>query len=667
MIGTIPYKNGKPQLSPSSYSPTTEVREFTARIKDDYKIGDEIMHKSFAEFDDNSPLTIAERDQKRFNIYVGPQSQDPDEKWRFHGMRPTTRNKVIQMAARVVSSMLYPEVFAQNDASKEDKDAAMVMRDLIEWNIRNSDYEMTWVYNIIAMMVNPVAYISVDFVESMQKVKERLENGKIKTREVIDELVSGLQCNNTPMDEILIANAYEHDLQKQRFIIRKRFIEFEEAKARYGEHENWHAIKPGVRVLFSETDGLFYEQYDDELQTLVEEVIYYNRLEDLEVPFVNGVYLGDTEVNANPMKHRRSVLTKKGEVVEVPVYPYAKGGFEPIDEKRFYFYKSLVSKMWWDDQLLNRMWQLTMDGTFLSVIPPIGITGEEAIGSSVMIPGSQNVFENENTKIFPITAGINPGAGYAAMQKAEQALAEDSQDNILGGQLPGTKQTATATRLAQQNAMVQMGLFGRMYGSMVKQVGYLMVDVIIHHQTIASVDELSSKMKYNTFIMPNTNQNGKRVTKRIEFTDEMFGEEEVSPEKKLAMESKVLQEEGGIKGETRIYKVNPEKFARLRFQIYIEPDQMEIKSKELEKAMKLEAYTLLVQNPLIMANPDNLEAVTRDFLVEPLTKESEKYLQKPKPMQEQLPPAGNTQRSNLPQQIQGNNSLSRLVNAETPR
>jgi len=126
-------------------------------------------------------------------------------------------------------------------------------------------------------------------------------------------------------------------LQRQRFIIRKRLIDYDEAKAIYGEHTNFSYVSPGIKVLYNSSDGMFYEQFDENIPTLCEEATYFNRREDIQVVFINGIYMGDSNVNANPIKHRDNKNR--------PKYPYVKFGAEPIDEKSFYFYKSLVARL----------------------------------------------------------------------------------------------------------------------------------------------------------------------------------------------------------------------------------------------------------------------------------------------------------------------------------
>ena len=92
--------------------------------------------------------------------------------------------------------------------------------------------------------------------------------------------------------------------------------------------------------------------------------------------------------NSNPFNHRRMSLIGD-EWKSIPIYPFAKSGFEPLDPAgRFYYYKSAAFKEFWDDASQNRMYQLAQDGTYLDVIKPLFMSGVAKIDQTVMVPGA---------------------------------------------------------------------------------------------------------------------------------------------------------------------------------------------------------------------------------------------------------------------------------------
>ena len=641
----------------SGYNPPKEIADFIAQIKKDYQIGIDNLIRAYSEFGSEglSALLVAERDKKAFNSYELPTSEDEDEKWRWKGIRPITRNKIISIAGHFIATMLFPNIFAQNEQDEEDKDAASLMKDLILWNIENSNYKISYLFGIVAALVNPVAYLEVEFAEIIREIKEKNAQGKITIREAIDELMSGFKLHNVPMDEILFDNPYEYEFQKQRFIGRRRFISYDDAKARFGKDDNWEYVKPGIRVVFDVPTQTFYDVLDESNPTLVEWFIYYNRNEDSEVNFINGVYLGEDNIQANLIKHRRVSKDLKNKPILIPVYKYLKFGYSPIDEKRFYFYKSAVNELGPQQRLVDRMWQMVMDGTFLEVIPPLAVIGNQVIGSNIFYPGAITTFKDRETTINPLRVGSNLTTGYNAMVTAEQDLNATGRTPNLPAQ-SGT----TAFEVSQeiQQSRIQLGVFGAMMAEMVNQLGLLMIDVILQHQTVGDIEEITAgeaKLKYKKFLLPNQKEQGKNVTKVIELSDEEFnGSMDESLE--------ILQQEGGMDADKRIYKVNPSLFRRMKFLVSVNPDQLIPKNEIFDKALKLETYDRLIQNPFV-----DQEAVTRDFLVETYAKgESAKYMRKEIGM---LPPetpgrsstTAGTRPGNLVSQITGNSRLAELI------
>lgn len=659
MVGQLTFdKSGKlitPNAELSSYSPSVEVRNLTAQVKTDYETGISILTRPYREFGGEglSPLSVADRDQLAFNSYEEPQSEDPDEKWRWKGIRPITRNKIISIAGHFIAAILYPNIYAQNEQDEEDKDAANLMKDMVLWNIENSNYKISYLFGIISALVNPVSYLEVEFAEVICKVKEKTKNGKITYREAIDEILSGYKLHNVPLDEMLIDNAYEYDIQKQRFLIRKRLVSWDEARKRFGKSDNWEFVRPGIKTVFDVPSQTFFNVQDESNDTLVEWVTYYNRYEDLQIEFVNGVYVGDENVEANIMKHRRAAKDVEGKPVLMPVYPFVKFGYSPIDEKRFFFYKSAVNELGPQQRLIDRMWRMVMDGTFLDVLPPVGVTGNQVITSNIIYPGAITTFTDRETSITPLRTGGNQVSGMNAITIAEA----DLNNTAKIPQLPG-KSGTTAFEVSQsiQQAKIQLGIFGAMISEMVMGLGLLTIDVILQHQTVGDIEEITGgnvRMKYKSFLLPRQQEGGKEVTKRIELVNE-------DVENTFENSLKILEEEGGMDSDKRIYRVNPNKFRRMKFLVRINPEEILPKNEIFDKAFKLEAYDRMIQNPLV-----DQEAVTRDFLIEPLVKgEVDKYIKKDigLPTPEQGRPQGKTPNSgSIVSEITGNSPLAEMI------
>lgn len=625
----LPYdKKGNILAEKSDYKPSKKAQQRRMQMLRDFQYGYETMNKPFAEFNDMSVIQRMNNDQKAFNIYQAPADADPDLSWKSNAIRPITRNKVISVAAHLTGAVIFPGVEAQNEQDEEDKDAAQVMRDLIEWANEQANYEKTFMYGVIAALVDPAVIINTEFAKSTRTVKEMNEDGTWTSKEVEDEIFSGFQDSIVPINELYINDIYESDIQKQGFLIRRRAIDYSVAMSKYGDNKSFQKyVRPGIQIMFNDRDGLFYQQYDESLRgRLVEEIIYYNRVEDLQLIFVNGVLLTDPD-QPNPRKDKK--------------YPFAKTGYEPINNGRFFYYKSLVFKMSTDQQVIDTLYRMVIDGTYLKLMPPAVVYGNETINASVMTPGTITQFGNSDTKLEPLNIANDLSAGYNTLDKVERSLSEGSAQDLANVQGGTGRVTALQIARIEENAKVMLGLFGRMIGFMVKEFGHLRISDIIQHLTVAEVDEITSEsgeMKFRNFTISDKAGVGK--SRKIEFDMNMPSDENgMADESEIENEQyNLFQREGGMDSKSQIYKVNPGLFRKRKFLIKVTPDTLIPPSASAIRELNIEEYDRAIANPLA-----NQEAIFRDLLlaVYPGTKENpDKYIMKPEQMNPMQIPGG---------------------------
>ncbi len=607
MIGTLSYKKNsdKPENALSAYQPSNDVLEMTQKVRRAYEDGWETQNRPFAELNNRSPLQRADEDQMAWLSWT-PEPYEGEDDWRWNGVRPITRNRVISTAAHLTSQLLVPQAFAQNDFQEEDRAAANVMRDMIEYNIKRSNYTTAFLFGVISGLVNPVSYFKVDYSMGWQDI---WEDGNLK--KVVDDVYSGFQHSLVPIEDVLISNPYEFEFQKQDWIIEKEYISYGQAQAECGDHPNFIHVEAGKKVLLHD-DGMFYDVEDEE-EDLVEKVVYKCRRSDEEVKFLGGIYMGNENVDYNPLIHR----TNKNK----PKYNLVKYGYEPIDEMKFYYYKSLVAKMSNDQEAADRQWQMYFDASFLNTFPPTITMGAGKIDRSVITP-AMNTDLPENAKIEPLNVG-NPNVALQALREAERSLTESSQDPQASGIQQGPQKTARESILLERNAETQLGLAAKMIGVMVTDIGGLLVDDIIRYQTIGELSEITGEMTYQTFILDGKIKGGKEKSSYIKFTDRFAGRE-MSKEERMKEELKLFE---NAEDEQDIYEVNPYAFARMDYLITIDAEEALKRNDAFERAFKLETYDRAIANPLVQQDPEALQKITRDFLFEPLMKgEASKYL-----------------------------------------
>ena len=599
---------GKTKVPVSNYKPTEEELTVRSMIIKHFTLGDLNMRKPRREFNDLALLVRAQIDRMAFNSYQ-PNDGDPlegniSQAWKSNAMRPTTRNKVISIAAHATARILFPKIFAEDEQSENQEDAAQVMEDLMEWSGQQSDYTKTGLYATINALIEPASIVYTDYSETYRKVKsEKQPDGTWKWTEVLDDTLSGFQEAIVPVDELYIENFYEHDIQKQGWLIWRRVHNYSLMEAKYGHLPNFQYVKPGVQIIYDDANRLFYEVYDSSMRgEMCEEIIYWNRTNDLKIIMVNGVMLTDFD-NPNPRQDK--------------MYPFTKFGYELIDGGRCFYYKSLVFKMNQDAKVINTLYQMIMDGTYLQLFPPMINKGGETIGSDVLIPGAVTTFSDPNADLRPLTTANNIGAGINALGQVEASISETSMDQWMSGAnsnqmkgVGGSRTSAYAMSIIQQNANTLLGMFVQMISIFVKDFGELRVGDILQYMTIADVTKIEddTPLVFKAFILHNKQSEGKQINKKIKFDATL--PDEASDEGMDDLSRETVEMQGGSKSKNELWRVNPGLFRELKYSVAINPDVLNPMSQDMEKQMGLEAYDRLIQNP--MADP---EMVTKEFLL----------------------------------------------------
>lgn len=560
-----------------------DVRKLWQKVRDDYFKAYSLQNRPFEEFDQLSLLQRMNLDQQTWGAFVGANYSPADQSWRWQGRKNTARNKIIGILAHVVSAMLYPFVYAYNEDNKEDELTARVMRIIIENHLRKTKYEDKFLYMMCSALVNPAVFAQVEYVEALQKIKYK-RDGKWIIEEVVDEIMTGIHLNLVPVDQMMLGDFYTSDLQDQPYIIRVRRVSYDEAKKLYGGKyflkgtDVFDSVQKGdlTQVVGAGRDYQTIYNIDWTIadQNFVQVLTAYYKADDLEVEFVGGVLMGnyDDSYNTNPFKQRRLTTNKKGEYVTMPVYPFAKTGFEPIDpNRRFAYYKSASHKEFWDDASLNRAYQLLQDSSYLGAFPPTMISGVTNIESSIMVPG-YTFGAPRDTALNPAYQQRNVPSLQLLLNENRDDMSLSTQDQLQSGVAqPGV--TATASLKAQQNAQIIMTVFATMISSLVRDIGQLYVDNVLLHTTQGEVDTTvpdSLVAKYRT-VRLQTKEDGKDMNNIIKF-DPNMSLPTFNQSKADKLEWELYNKNGQDEPTAYEYVVDPYKFAKAQFAVYVDPD-----------------------------------------------------------------------------------------------
>lgn len=621
-------KKGEIQDEYSDYMPNQNTLDVQSMILKQFVLGTVNMYTPRVEFNDLSLIVRDQYDQMAFNTYQPNNGQawegSPQSAWRSRAIRPVVRNKCMSIAAHATARLIFPKVFAFNNQSDEQIEAAMIMEDLMEWSGDISNYPYTALMRVITAMASPASIGYTEYGEVTRLVKrEKNSDGTWREERIKDEAYPCFMDEVVPVGQLYIQNMFEPDIQKQGYLIWRKVYSFSEAQNKYSQYDNFKYVHPGVQTIFDDANRQFYYVYDPNMrQEDVEEIIYWNKNLDLKIIMVNGIMLTECD-NPNPRNDK--------------LYPFDKFGYEPINN-RFFYYKSLSFKLQHDSEIVNTLYQMVIDGTYLSIFKPMVNVGGEIIASDVIVPGAVTTLSDPNADLRAINVGSDLKAGLETLSVVENSINESSQEPQQNGQQNGSSQTAYEISVLEKNADTVLGLFLQMISKHVRDYGKLRLGDIVQYLTLPEVAEISGnpELTYKTFFMKGTGDKNKKVSFDSSIPDTMTKDEH------LDASYGVLQDEK--EKDMQIAKVNPSMFRELQYMVTISPDILNPRSNDLERAYNLEDFDRMVAAPPGMFDPE--ETAKLLLTSNPNTKQDpDKYLAKQPQPGSQMP----LQQAGMPQ------------------
>lgn len=610
----------KKEAQLSDYDPSQEEKDMLSKIIKDFTLGYVTMYTPRVEFDDLCVIDRMTVDQMSFNVYRPNNGMPPlgeTDAWKSRAVRPVVRNKTISICAHATARLIFPMVYAEDENSDDQYDSATVMGGLMEYANEQSGYNMNALKRTLTALTDPASVGYTEYSEVYRTVKRStVQKGVYAHEQMLDETLSGFQHYVVPCDELFIENFYEPDVQKQAWLIWRKVISYDQAQAKYGNCPNFQYVSPGVQILYNDANQSFYQVYDTNMRPYdCEEVIYFNKRLDVKVAVVNRVMMTPHD-NPNPRNDK--------------LYPFDVFGYELINNRCFY-YKSLVNKLGPEADIINTLYPMITDGTYLNVIPPMFAISDNIVDTSVIVPGMVTTFESPNSQLNPINTGNNLQAGMNMLTEVQEKIGETAGDvTIDPTQLANTDPTAYTISRVEARAATVLGLFVKMISTHVKDYGTLVMGDITQFLTLPQIEliEDNAPLVYKTFLLRNKKDTGKKRGKKIMFDSSIpMGPEDHNTRLKRSLAIKTEEEQKGM----AIFKVNPEFFRNLKYTCVITPDVLSPMSEELERAYGLEDFDRMVAHPDIF---DQEEAGRLFLQGSPLTrKDPDKYMLKKNPLQ----------------------------------
>lgn len=570
----------------SLYQETPQEKDETVAFLKDFRNAWQTMHLPRPELNDLSLYQRHIVDMLAFNTYQendgNPMEQDRLGGWKSRAIRPIVRNKAISIAAHETARAIIPKIFAYNQNDDEQADAAKVMSYLVDWAREQANYSHQALYRVIASLYSPISWGYSEYTEVYRWVKDTKESNIWKYKQILDEDESGFQHTPISTDQVFFPNFFERDEQKQDFLILRRIISYDKAKARYGNVENFKFVKPGIQIIMDDANSSFYQVYDPHMRGEdVEEVIRWRKSNDSRTVKVNGVWMTDCDA-PNPRQDHQ--------------YPFDAFYYLPINE-RCIAGKSLVFAMQSDANIANTLYQMIIDGTYLNLFPPTITTGSDKVGLDVIVPGLNVAFSDKDVEINPLRTADGQSLQTArdTLEKVESSIAESSQDPVQQGQNPGTPSTAYEISRIEQNAATVLGLSMKFISQHAIKYGKLVLSDILQYMTVAEAAQVTDEgLVYKTFYAKEPGKTGKM--NKVKF--DLNLPDTLSDDEKMEMSFKILEEQGGLKADTTLWKVKPDLFRTYKYQYTVDSDVLNPRSADLIRAFDLETYDRAIANPV---------------------------------------------------------------------
>lgn len=613
---------------PSLYNPTPLERQCLNEFLDDFRRGWQTMHLARPEFNDMSLYQRHIVDMLAFNTYQendgNPMMEDRLGGWQSQAMRPIIRNAAVSIAAHQTARQLVPKIFAYNKNDEEQEDAAEVMCYLVDWAREQANYPHMALYRNIMALYSPISWGYSEYSDVYQNVQNgKNADGSPQFKQVLNEDESGFKHNPVSTDQVYFANFYEREVQKQDFIIYRRIMSYDAAKAKYGAFKNFQYVKPGIIVTMDDANRGYYQVYDPHMRDKdVEVVIRWRKSTDSREVIINGVLISEPYA-ANPRADHQ--------------YPWDAFYYLPINE-RCIAGKSLVFSLQSDARLANEFYQMISDATKLNLFPPTITTGSDKAAMDVIVPGLNLAFQDSDVKVNTLQTANSQTINTAmeTLQKIEESLHESSQGPLQQGQITPGSSTAYEISRIEQNAATVLGLSIKFFTyAHVIPYGKLLISDILQYLTMPDAAKITGDggLVYKTFYAQEPGKNGLR--NKIQFDANL--PDEMTEDQKMQLSWELLKAQGGLKSNTTLYKVNPVLFREHKFKFAVDADVLNPRSAELERAFDLETYDRAVASPVA-----DQEKIFTDLLMSsnPKTERNpERYVMKQKPSIPAMQPA----------------------------
>lgn len=555
------------------YKPSEKILDSIWESYDHYMTWKSLKENAYKQFNGSNLLDWLQNSREKFWGYK-PLYEDPDTVNFFF---PETRNNVILMLSKLVSMKLKPSF---EGVEGFDIIKATILQDLFESYLRGGNRKLNTLWQQLYQLINGTLITHVAYESRKRDIKTitKYDPSTGETLYKVDKLddsdIEETICN---LEDIFIPKIWEPDMQKQRKVIWRTLLKFDDFKNDFKDYDNVDLVHSGMQFADSSiyADYLAYDVRSGDFVELLKE---YDTDKDEYKMIANGVLLNPIKVLGNdecaplPWNHKE--------------LPFAKSVWEPIDAN-FFYGMSLPQKVRSSQEALNEMMELILERERRYAASPI-ITSDPNAENGIQFKAG-NIYQVGDINAYKELT-INPtGNSTWNLVTVLQSLMGRTSAGGTGPTLP-SRQPRSATEKAAEGEQQkeQAGLYFFFFEDFMKQKTWLVLKNMVQFYTTSQIEKEIGTKKYNKIIALNDIKlvSGGVGSREIRITE--------SPSKSKDLEKESWARSLLGKEKVEIIEVTPQTIRDMNFDIKVsfEPEN----SPATERALYIDFITFLLNS-----------------------------------------------------------------------
>src|SRR3990167_3362525 len=407
------------------YQPSSEKQKIINETYDRFWEARKLREQQFNYFNGRTLIQYIEDSVNRFNSIVEERTDIKD--WQARVFDPVTRDKTISLLAKAAQNRPSSQFFGRFD---EDKVKGRIVESVVEFS-KDLDDEDELVFYALLEAATKGTVVGFEGFE-----KDAREN-----RKVYGSIV--------PLEEFYPTAIGVRRLQDMADCFWVTEITLGEFKKLFGHLTDSEFVETGSRVLAN--DIPFLKNYiDSNLGALIQLVRYYNQVDNQYVLLANGVWLNPGEedsVRKLPWSHGK--------------LPFWKAIFEPLAAD-FFYGMSFPDKMKGNQDVLNTLYNMMLDQSFLSIFKPLITNSLDEIEDQILVPGRQIAVDDPANWGRELQISGPDNAHFNILQFVKRSMEESSSSSVEQG-VAGLGGRTTATEIERAAKAIEdiIGMFGR--------------------------------------------------------------------------------------------------------------------------------------------------------------------------------------------------------------